>query len=756
MDKNERLHKDNDGSPLLSLKLDYEQLNIDPSFEILRPIVQSNLTYFSQEMKDVYFSVYINRHRSYRLLLSIGDLNVPDRISFSARSIRLEEKPLIKKVYFADVPVGNSFGYHSDKNKRLFSFYRASIPFPYGRKNSKLIGFMAVYSFSSKYPIRKEDCDRINLFSRYVLSPIIHLSESVFLSAYKIMQEEYPDEIREKALEISKQYIGAEGYCLQIKRPNSSEKFALAGYCPHFHDDYGTLMSFDNNIGKTGSIVVGNLTDIMTNLSAEILSNQLNDDRCNRAVEARGIKDFRFQSMMALGMMSHNNFRCGASLEMKEKGYYSPADYVLFDFFIRLADLQNASVESRSFDKIISTIYDDPLTHIENEFDKVTENNLTGIENILLNKFPFDHLAILNPSGSVIYSSSKSNRANFKVQDLAFKLCNRIWRYTSPECIHVQNTEKNYFNIISLIKGFTDKGFEFEDPEELAIHSSWVAIAPLIFDENHFYIVWLETSDQDTILKERNTLRKLQHALQQLKVSILHNYLISQAKELHGVKLLKLINHTIKNNLGTISSTIEDLLDHHDKYQISPEVMDELNDISRIFKRLNYSLSKLKTLTKDIDIKPKEVSTLLIELFDYVNRKCQINDIEFSYNTTILPPSKVYVDLLLLMEVFDNLWVNSEGLFKKYALKGQIRLDVESDDTYLIIKWSDNGPGIASEELYNIFHFGVQGKHKTGQSGFGLYTASLIMKAHNGSVTVGQSLLGGATFIVKLPYGTRI
>ena len=77
-----------------------------------------------------------------------------------------------------------------------------------------------------------------------------------------------------------------------------------------------------------------------------------------------------------------------------------------------------------------------------------------------------------------------------------------------------------------------------------------------------------------------------------------------------------------------------------------------------------------------------------------------------------------------------------------------------SNCTYLLkIEIEDNGPGIADEDIHNIFHPFTRGREATGKSGYGVglaYVKSVIEK-HNGSVMVHSEPGRGTKFTIFLP-----
>ncbi len=83
-----------------------------------------------------------------------------------------------------------------------------------------------------------------------------------------------------------------------------------------------------------------------------------------------------------------------------------------------------------------------------------------------------------------------------------------------------------------------------------------------------------------------------------------------------------------------------------------------------------------------------------------------------------------------------------------------IWIAARENELYTEIKVSDNGPGIAPEDLPHIFERFYRGKNSQGQgSGIGLALARMIVNAQNGTLKAGNRPGGGAEFVIRFYKG---
>lgn len=101
-----------------------------------------------------------------------------------------------------------------------------------------------------------------------------------------------------------------------------------------------------------------------------------------------------------------------------------------------------------------------------------------------------------------------------------------------------------------------------------------------------------------------------------------------------------------------------------------------------------------------------------------------------------------------LNQVFLNLLLNAVQ-----ALEGKGRIDITTrvDGEHVCIDITDDGPGIAKENLSRIFDPGFTTKGVRVGTGLGLSICYRIVQAHEGEIVVVSTLGHGATFSVRLP-----
>lgn len=109
----------------------------------------------------------------------------------------------------------------------------------------------------------------------------------------------------------------------------------------------------------------------------------------------------------------------------------------------------------------------------------------------------------------------------------------------------------------------------------------------------------------------------------------------------------------------------------------------------------------------------------------------------------------VPLDTNAYMRIINNVLQNAVS----HSGGSRVDLQIGENDRSVIVRISDNGKGIAPDDLPHIFDRLYQGdaSRSTGGNGLGLAIARELVLLHKGSIDAEPSLSGGAAFVVKLP-----
>lgn len=198
-------------------------------------------------------------------------------------------------------------------------------------------------------------------------------------------------------------------------------------------------------------------------------------------------------------------------------------------------------------------------------------------------------------------------------------------------------------------------------------------------------------------------------------------------------------SHELRTPLMSIQGYAEGI-----KYHVIPEneatdvILKESDKMASLINEILF-LSKMETTEPEfINV---NVAELMAEVSDNFRLMAKENNINIICETKAKPV--ISADVKLLDRLLGNLVSN--GI--RYA-KSEIKLSCEISDNNVIIKVSDDGNGIAKEDLPHIFERFYKGKG--GKFGIGLSMASDIAKLHKGRLEA-VSDENGTVFTITLP-----
>ena len=212
--------------------------------------------------------------------------------------------------------------------------------------------------------------------------------------------------------------------------------------------------------------------------------------------------------------------------------------------------------------------------------------------------------------------------------------------------------------------------------------------------------------------------------------------------------------HELRTPVTLIQGTIEGMIDG--VFPMNAETLKSVHEETLRLSRLIDTLRELEIIEsgelsfsrEGIDL--RETIRRALSLFSVASSQKAI-DLEFASESET--PSVAEGDYVRIGEVIYNLISNA---IKYTPPDGKILVREESGTAdFVSFSVEDSGPGIEQAERARIFgrFYRIDKSRSTesGGRGLGLAIASEIVKAHGGTITVSDSVLGGARFTVKIP-----
>ena len=230
---------------------------------------------------------------------------------------------------------------------------------------------------------------------------------------------------------------------------------------------------------------------------------------------------------------------------------------------------------------------------------------------------------------------------------------------------------------------------------------------------------------------------------------------LAQESERLRKTLLDCVSHELKTPLAAIGAASQEMLrlaPNIQDPQILKELASEIRDGTRRLNRVVDNLLDMNRLESGV-IRPKrewcDVRELLQSAIDIERESINGRDIRLDVPEEI---PLVLVDHTLIEQAVAKLLANAGSHTPRSV---PIEIDADYTNDHLLISISDRGPGIpieATERLFEKFYRGDD--RKTGGLGLGLSIARGLVEAHNGKLTAGNRVGGGARFTITLPVPT--
>ncbi|MGZ3770161.1 MAG: ATP-binding protein [Bdellovibrio sp.] len=231
------------------------------------------------------------------------------------------------------------------------------------------------------------------------------------------------------------------------------------------------------------------------------------------------------------------------------------------------------------------------------------------------------------------------------------------------------------------------------------------------------------------------------------------NKLLSQVEELK-TNFISMMSHDLKTPIARIQGMTDVILT--DANHLSHQQRDAVDTIKHssddLLKFINAILNygKIESQGVQLNLKSKDVNTLLQEVIRKHEFLAKVKRIQIV--SELEPMFPIPVDSDLMKQVFSNL---VENAIKYSPEETKIMVSTEETGNKVIIQVADQGPGIPSDELQNIFMKFFRSKNAKSSpikgSGLGLYLAKYFTELHRGKIFVESTYGNGSTFTVELP-----
>lgn len=341
------------------------------------------------------------------------------------------------------------------------------------------------------------------------------------------------------------------------------------------------------------------------------------------------------------------------------------------------------------------------------------------------------------------YLSPEQNKYAYKLEGF-----DTDWNYTTSS-----NNKAVYMNIPFgkykfYVKGANNDGVWCENPVQMEIiinRPFWLSIPMLIC---YVLLVLL------IIILLVYWYNKHINAINKEKI---YKYKVEKEKEIYETKINFFTNiaHEIRTPLSLIIAPLENIISSGDGNELTKNNLELIKrNTNRLLELVNQLLD-FRKIEEDMFrfyFKKQNVSAIIREVLKRYSQYAKLKNIKLQLDA---PGEDIVcvVDKEAIEKIIGNLLSNAV----KYA-SNSILVEEEEKDNNLVIKVTDDGPGIKSEYIDKIFEsfFQIENNAKRAGSGLGLSLSKMLANKHGGSISVISNYGYGCTFIFTIPMNIQM
>src|SRR5215216_1735360 len=259
-----------------------------------------------------------------------------------------------------------------------------------------------------------------------------------------------------------------------------------------------------------------------------------------------------------------------------------------------------------------------------------------------------------------------------------------------------------------------------------------------VYEEKHIAIASFAAELLSRVY-ERAAWIKLQEELRDLKRQM-------QLQE----DFVSTISHELRTPLGFIKGYSTSLLrqdtswDEATQKEFLTIIDEEADRLSLLIENVLES-ARLQSKTLPLRFQPLRMDAVLRDVIMRIRTRQK--DLDVSMELETVPP--IPGDGVRLAQVFENLFTNAI----KYAPSSPIIVLLKKVGQFMLVSFTDHGPGIPQESLPFIFErfYRVRSEKSVTGTGLGLYICKQIIDAHRGKIWAESQSGQGTTFFIELP-----
>lgn len=237
----------------------------------------------------------------------------------------------------------------------------------------------------------------------------------------------------------------------------------------------------------------------------------------------------------------------------------------------------------------------------------------------------------------------------------------------------------------------------------------------------------------------------LQHEVRRLRTELAHkNRQLERRKRLAALgEMAAGLAHEIRNPLGGIQLYADLLRKDLGGQRRSVDIVDKI--ISGV-RSLDCLVTEVLAMTHTVapKTKPGDLAMAATAAIDLLADRIEARGVHLSCRTA--GPIQAVCDHDMIRRALLNVVRNA---IDAAGCDGTVTVELFQKNHRAVIQVADDGPGVKADVADRIFNPFFTTKQEG--TGLGLAIVHRIVEAHEGTITVGTSPLGGALFTIKLP-----